>query len=328
MSANFPTSLDSFPTHATGDVIQASYDNNEQDSIVAIETKIGINASADSTTFDYKLSGVTGSDKAVSKTGTETLTNKTLTAPSISNPTLLIISHATGDIYYDGGSGVLTRLPIGSSGQVVTVAGGVPTYATPTAISDGSYSTKGILQGLTDAATSGLTISSGVISVNSGTSANNILKLNGSSQIPAVSGFLLTNVIFSTSGVSAGPTASATQTITHNLGRPPTIIRIKGISRAVGGSVFGLPGISWGTWNGTGNRCVYIASVSGSGTGSGSSQDPSTSTSFAVRVDDGTFGGTNSTGVVGNVNSTTFDIVWTDSTATTLVNTQFLWETQ
>lgn len=44
-------------------------------------TKVGADSSAVNTTHDYKLSGVTGSDKAVSKTGTETLTNKIITSP-------------------------------------------------------------------------------------------------------------------------------------------------------------------------------------------------------------------------------------------------------
>lgn len=143
MSTNYPgTGIDSFPTHATGDVIQASYDNNEQDAIVALETKVGVNGSAVSSTHDYKLSGVTGSDKAVSKTGTETLTNKTLSTGS----KVLVGSDATGDIYYNGGSGTITRLAVGSAGQVLTIAAGVPSYATPTAVVNGSTSVAGVYQ--------------------------------------------------------------------------------------------------------------------------------------------------------------------------------------
>jgi hypothetical protein len=40
-------------------------------------------------------------------------------------------SYAIGDILYASAAGVLTKLPIGSNGQVLTVAGGLPTYATP-----------------------------------------------------------------------------------------------------------------------------------------------------------------------------------------------------
>lgn len=142
MSTNFPTTgIDSFPTHATSDVIQASFDNNEQDAIVALETKVGINGSAISSTHDYKLSGVTGSDKASSLTGTENLSNKTLVSPKIN-----LGSDATGDTYYNGGSGVLTRLPKGSDTQVLTLASGVPSWATPAAVVNASSSVKGVVE--------------------------------------------------------------------------------------------------------------------------------------------------------------------------------------
>lgn len=55
MSTNFPSSLDSYTTHNTGDVIQASDVNNPQDAIVALETKVGVDSSAVTTTLDYKL---------------------------------------------------------------------------------------------------------------------------------------------------------------------------------------------------------------------------------------------------------------------------------
>jgi hypothetical protein len=64
------------------------------------------------------------SGNVVLDTATQTLTNKTLSAP-----TVLVGSDATGDIYYNGGSGVLTRLGIGGTGYVLTVSGGVPIWA-------------------------------------------------------------------------------------------------------------------------------------------------------------------------------------------------------
>jgi hypothetical protein len=70
------------------------------------------------------------SSTAVTLTGTQTLTNKTLTSPALTTPT---ISTATtnGDILYGTGSGALARLGIGSSAQVLTVASGIPSWATP-----------------------------------------------------------------------------------------------------------------------------------------------------------------------------------------------------
>lgn len=225
MSTNFPTSIDSYPTHATGDVIQASYDNNEQDALVAVETKLGVTGSVDSTTVDYKLSGVTGSDKASSLAGSETLTNKILGTGT----KITLGSDATGDIYYRHTDGTLKRLGIGTTGQVPTVtAGGILAYATPTVISDGSYSTKGVLQGLTDAATSGLTIASGVVNVNFGTGANQIVKLDGSSKLPAVDGSALTNLVNGLTGVISTSSSSTNQNIdtAYTTGYPPKAITI------------------------------------------------------------------------------------------------------
>ena len=43
-----------------------------------------------------------------------------------------------GDIIYGGASGVQTRLPIGTTSQVLTVVGGIPAWSTPTVINKGS----------------------------------------------------------------------------------------------------------------------------------------------------------------------------------------------
>lgn len=193
MSTNFPgTSIDSFPSHSTGDVIQASYDNNEQDAIVALETKVGVNGSAVSSTHDYKLSGVTGTDKAASLAGAESLTNKTLASPKIT-----VGSDAVGDLHYVSNSnGTQSRLGIGTALQQLRTNAGAtaPEWFTPTIISDASYAAKGLVEFLTDAATSGITVASGIANVNSGTGNNQIVKLDGSAKLPAVDGSALTNL--------------------------------------------------------------------------------------------------------------------------------------
>jgi hypothetical protein len=85
MSSTFPTTIDSFsnPTsttarNASGGLAHASQHSDVNDAIEALEAKVGTDSSIDSTSHDYKLSGVTGTDKASSLTGTETLTNKSL----------------------------------------------------------------------------------------------------------------------------------------------------------------------------------------------------------------------------------------------------------
>lgn len=88
---SFPTTIKTKYTSSANDKLNtaphSTLHNNLEDEVIALQTKVGVNSSAITTTHDYKLSGVTGSDKAVSKTGTETLTNKTLTSPIITNKT-------------------------------------------------------------------------------------------------------------------------------------------------------------------------------------------------------------------------------------------------
>ena len=73
------------------------------------------------------------SSTLVSLVSTDTLTNKTLTAPVIN-----VGSDADGDIYYRA-SGAFTRLPKGSAGQVLTINSGAP--APEWATSSGGAST-------------------------------------------------------------------------------------------------------------------------------------------------------------------------------------------
>jgi len=107
----FPTGLTSAVDSVTD--ITAALLNN-------VEAKIGIDSSAVTTSHDYKLSGVTGTDKAVSKAGTETLTNKTLTSPVINTP--------TGDVATLTGSETLTNKTLTKP----TVNGSISAFTTDT----------------------------------------------------------------------------------------------------------------------------------------------------------------------------------------------------
>ena len=84
----------------------------------------------------------------VDKTTAQTLTNKTLTSPALTTPTISTTT-TNGDLLYGTGSGALARLGIGSTNQVLTVAGGIPSWATPAGgggkvlqVVQGSYSTQ------------------------------------------------------------------------------------------------------------------------------------------------------------------------------------------
>ncbi len=82
---DLPTHDDFIASETLAAAEHAAKHNAVFDELEALEAKVGVNSSAVTTSHDYKLSGVTGTDKAVSKTGIETLTNKTLTAPSIAD---------------------------------------------------------------------------------------------------------------------------------------------------------------------------------------------------------------------------------------------------
>jgi hypothetical protein len=111
MATNFPTNIDTLTNPTATDkvsvVSHADQHINANDSIEALETKVGVDGSAVTTTHDYKLSNVEGSDKAVSLTGTETLTNKTLTSPTITGGTQAspAITTPTGIVKGDVGLG-------------------------------------------------------------------------------------------------------------------------------------------------------------------------------------------------------------------------------
>lgn len=82
MTTLFPGDFDSLtnplPTDQENVVSHASQHQNSNDSIEALEVKVGKNSDTNTASHDYKLSSVTGSDKAVGRTATQTLTGKTI----------------------------------------------------------------------------------------------------------------------------------------------------------------------------------------------------------------------------------------------------------
>lgn len=219
MTTSFPTSLQdldatrgqnndklSSPNHVT-------HHNTEDDTIEALQAKVGINGSADTTSHDYKLSGVTGSDKATSLTGTEVLTNKTLSTGS----KILVGSDATGDIYYNGGSGVITRKAIGATGKILKVVAGLPSWEDETVTSNASTTVKGVVEAATQSEVTAGTATGGTGAVLVVTPDS----LAGST--PVFNGSGLTNVVFTSSGTTTknAADASTTQTFAHGFGKAP-----------------------------------------------------------------------------------------------------------
>lgn len=124
----------------------------------------------------------------------------------------------------------------------------------------------------------------------------------------------------STSNIGTSPTASSTVTITHNLGRVPTIIRIYGYGTFTSNAAATATTSSMGVWNSSGNRCVYQRY----GAAITTTQVGLSSNTFCILLATG--GGNFISGVIQNVTSTQFDIVWTETgTATAQV---YLWECQ
>lgn len=147
MATNYPTSLDTLTNPISTDsmsvVSHANQHANANDAIEALQAKVGINSSAVTTSHDYKLSAVTGSAKALtSGTSTQSVTGLTLV-----NPVVTLGSDATGDMYYRNAGGALTRLPIGTSGQILQVSSsGIPEYIANPSAADASTTVKGVVE--------------------------------------------------------------------------------------------------------------------------------------------------------------------------------------
>lgn len=156
MSTNFPTNLDTFTNPSATDEVgvaiggrtHSQFHSDENDAIEALQAKVGINGSAVTTSHDYKLSEVTGADKAVSKAGSQTITNKTIDGNNntltVLAPTQLsgLVPMANGGLgvalvdpnadrilFWDDSAGQYQYLTVGSglaiSGTTITASGTV-----------------------------------------------------------------------------------------------------------------------------------------------------------------------------------------------------------
>jgi hypothetical protein len=280
MATSFPTSLQDLDATRGTNADSLSAVNHvthhalEDDTIEALQAKVGADGSAVTTSHDYKLSGVTGSDKAVSKTGTETLTNKTLTAPQIN-----FGSDATGDLIYRSGAGVTSRLAIGTTDQILAVQAGVPAWIANPSATTADTSTAGIVELATTAETEtgtdatravtpdGLhdmtTLAGAAWFLDEDTmSSDSATKTASQQSIKAYADSLVSikNGVFNQNANS-----STTTTIAHGLGRTPKSFRITGF----GGGVNGV--WSQGSYNGTNNMSIHKwFDTNGSNSGSNS----------------------------------------------------------
>jgi hypothetical protein len=118
---NFPTSLDTLSNPVGTDKVNnavaalkhATQHANANDAIEALEAKVGINGSAVTTSHDYKLSSVTGTDKSVSKSSSNFVGGKVMVSSGnngIVETTLELNNDGILDIA-SGGTGVTLTDP-------------------------------------------------------------------------------------------------------------------------------------------------------------------------------------------------------------------------
>lgn len=208
MSTTFPTAIDAFANPVGTDLLEnasAALDHDFQhasanDAIEALEAKVGVNGSAVTTSHDYKLSGITGTDKALSSgsgAGAQTISDLTLV-----DPIFTLGGDATGDMFYRNSGGEIERLPIGTNGQIIqTSLAGIPEWISNPAASDASTTVKGVSEIATTAEiTAGTsTGATGAILVVPASAvgspgASKIVQFDGTGKYPAADGSAITNI--------------------------------------------------------------------------------------------------------------------------------------
>ena len=289
MSTNFPTSLDTLTnptsTDSVATVDHAAQHANANDAIEALQAKVGADSSVVTSSHDYKLSEVTGSDKAVGKTATQTLTNKTLTSPTISNPTF---SGTTQFIDAD------FSIKDNSDGTKVAKfeVSGITTATTRTKtlqdVSGTIYETGGTDVAIADGGTGASTATAGFDNLAPTTTKGDLITRNSSNNIRigvGSDGQVLTADSAQTAGIKwATPTtrgaiktgsttkdASSTTatTIAHGLGVAPRLVKLTAVFADTNTSDTGC--ITIATYDGTTQSSGYMYTQTSSGTEEGAS---------------------------------------------------------
>lgn len=206
MATNFPGAVDTsatIPAEGASTALSVNHvtaHQNLQDAVEAIEAKVGADASAVTSSHDYKLGEVLTTDKAVGKTATQTLTNKTLGT----GIAITLGSDAEGDTYYRNASNVLVRLPRGTDNHIMKMNGNVPNWEAETTQVDASTTVKGVVEAATSAEVTAGTATGGtgaVLAVTPDALAASTPVFNGSglTGLPKLLNTITTDVTFSSS---------------------------------------------------------------------------------------------------------------------------------
>ena len=110
----------------------ASTSSSELAGVISDETGTGALVFANTPTFVTPILGTPTSGTMTNVTGLPLSTGVTGTLPAANGGTAQS-TYATGDTIYASATDTLAKLTVGTTGQVLTVAGGVPTWATPAA---------------------------------------------------------------------------------------------------------------------------------------------------------------------------------------------------
>lgn len=182
-------------------------------------------------------------------------TGLSLTTGTLSTTALINPMTTSGDIIYGGASGVPTRLAAGSDGNVLTLAGGVPTWAA-------GASTPSLATVTGVGSTTSATITAGHF-IDSGATANTLTYFNGSKQLTSVT--IGSGLSFNTgTGTLSDTHIQASGTATWN----PTTVGGNSettITPTVTGAVVGQP-VEIGYDQPPPSNCFYTAYVSATDT--------------------------------------------------------------
>ena len=130
-ATNYPTS--SLTGTITNAQLAGSIANSKlaNDSVSYGGVSVDLGASDATPAFDLSDATSYTGDSSLVTTGSVT-SGTWSTGAVIAGATMTLGSDAEGDVYYRNGSGVLTRLGAGTDADVLTLASGVPSWATPT----------------------------------------------------------------------------------------------------------------------------------------------------------------------------------------------------
>ena len=184
-----------------------------------VATALGINVgSAGAPVINGGALGTPSSGTLTNATGLPLTTGVTGTLPATNGGTAQS-TYATGDTLYASALNTLSKLTIGSSGQVLTVAAGVPSWAalSSSAVTTFSAGTTGLTP---SSATSGAITLAGTLAVANGGTGVTSSTGTGSvvlSASPTFTGTLTAAIVNATTGYQIGGTTFATNDGTYSI---------------------------------------------------------------------------------------------------------------